>query len=115
MPSMLGIDEKVLSPPGKSQILTIMLQKCQKLALKHSIEEPVLLNYMNLPTIFCPRLSGHEETYFISNSVQTPMAIIFLIYASISKGSSTLQNIFERVPCHKQLRLIHSKKYNFSF
>ena len=71
MPSMLGIDEKVLSPPGKSQILTIMLQKCQKLALKHSIEEPVLLNYMNLSTIFCPRLSGHGSRKHILSLTQS--------------------------------------------
>ena len=29
---------------------------------KHSIEKPILPNFVNLSTIFCPRLS--EKTYF---------------------------------------------------
>ena len=40
---MLGIDEKVLSRPPKSQILAVALWNCEKLAVKHSIEKRIQL------------------------------------------------------------------------
>ena len=38
---MLGIHGKVLSRPPKTQILTLVLQYCEKSAVKHSIEKPM--------------------------------------------------------------------------
>ena len=49
---MLGIDGKVLKRPSKKQLLTVVPQNCKNLAAKHSIEEPMLLNFLNLSTIF---------------------------------------------------------------
>ena len=57
---MPGINGKVPSPP--SQILTVVLQNCEKSAVKNSIEKSVLLNFVNLPKVSCPKLSA--ETYF---------------------------------------------------
>ena len=57
---MLGIKGKVLSPP--SQILTLALQNCEKSVAKNSIEKSMLLNFVNLPKVSCPKLSA--ETYF---------------------------------------------------
>ena len=35
-------------------------KNCKKSAVKHSIEKPILFNFVNLTPTFCPRLS--EET-----------------------------------------------------
>ena len=37
-------------------------KKIRKISRKHSIKKSILLNFVNLPAIFCPRLS--EETHF---------------------------------------------------
>ena len=59
---MLGIDGKVLGQPPKKQTLTVVLQNLGKSAAKHSNEKPMLLNFLNLSTIFSPMLP--EERYF---------------------------------------------------
>ena len=46
----------------KKQILTFGRENRKKPAVKHSIEQPILFNFVNLSRIVCPRLS--EETYF---------------------------------------------------
>ena len=38
---MLGTDGKVLNQPHKRQILTVVLQNCQKSTIKHFIQKPV--------------------------------------------------------------------------
>ena len=40
----------------KGQIFTIALGNNEKLAVKHSIEKSIFLNFMNLSTILCPSL-----------------------------------------------------------
>ena len=50
---MFGNDDKVLSRSFKKQIMIIVLQNSKKSAVKHSIEKPMLLNFVNLSTIFC--------------------------------------------------------------
>ena len=53
---MLGTDGKILRQPlSKRQILTNVLQSCQKSAVKHSIRKPMLLSSVDLPKILCPR------------------------------------------------------------
>ena len=42
--------------PDKRQISIFVQENCEKSALRHSIEKPILLNFMNLSTIPCPRL-----------------------------------------------------------
>ena len=59
---MLGIDWKVLSRFLKGQILTVVLQKCEKSAAKTSIEKPIL-NFVNLSPTLCPRLSQEKLFY----------------------------------------------------
>ena len=39
-----------------SPILTLMLEECKKPSLKHVKNEPILLDFVNLSTIFCSRL-----------------------------------------------------------
>ena len=53
---MLETDGKVLSRPTKRQILTVVLQNCQKSTVKHSLEKPMLLNFVYLSTMLCSRL-----------------------------------------------------------
>ena len=50
---MVGTDDKVLSQVPQKHILTVVLQNCQKSTVKHSIEKPMLLNFLDLSTIFC--------------------------------------------------------------
>ena len=53
---MLEIDEEVLSRPPERQILTDMLQNYKISAVKYSIGEPMLFNFMNLSATFCSSL-----------------------------------------------------------
>ena len=55
---MHGIDGKVLSWPLKKQFLTVVLQNCEKSGVKYFTEKPMLLNFVGLSTIFCPRLQN---------------------------------------------------------
>ena len=59
---MLGIEKKLLIRSCKGQILVLVLQECQKLAVNNSMEKPVVLSLVDFSTIICPRLS--EEIYF---------------------------------------------------
>ena len=43
---MLGIDEKIVSPPPKKQILMVVLQNYKKSAVKYFIEKHMLLNFV---------------------------------------------------------------------
>ena len=42
---MLGIDRQVLCRPPERQTLLVVLQNCEKSAVKYSIEKPMLLNF----------------------------------------------------------------------
>ena len=53
-------DGKVLSRPPKT--LTFVLQSLKKSAVKHFVENPMFLNFVDLSTLFRPRL--FEETFF---------------------------------------------------
>ena len=44
-----------------------MLENWEKLASKHSIERPILLTFVNLSTIFCPRL--HVKTVDLADGM----------------------------------------------
>ena len=56
IPDMFLTNDKVLRPPSKRQILTVVLQNCEKPAVKHSIGKPMLLNLVDFTTRFFPRL-----------------------------------------------------------
>ena len=56
---MFGIDEKVLNRPPKKANLDSWPVNCEKSAAKHSVEDPMLLNWMDLFTTFFPRLIQH--------------------------------------------------------
>ena len=53
---MLGMDGTVLSHPPKKQILTVALQNLKESGAKYFIEKPMLLNLVDLSTIFFPKL-----------------------------------------------------------
>ena len=56
MPETFGNDGKVISRPPKRQILTVLLQNCKKSAVKRLIEEPMLPDFVDLSSIFWPKL-----------------------------------------------------------
>ena len=41
-----------------------MIEHCQNSAEKYSIEQPILLSFVNLSTVFCPKLQNQS---FVSN------------------------------------------------
>ena len=89
---ILGFGGEVLSRTPKTQILTMLLQDYEKSALKHFIQKPLLLNFVVLSTIICPRLS--EEAIFISNSAQTLWNLHILYILVFQKTYSLFKPIF---------------------
>ena len=49
---MPGIIEEVLRRPPKKQVLIAVLQNYKKSAVSHSIEKPVLLDFLELSKYF---------------------------------------------------------------
>ena len=56
IPEMLGFDGEYPAVHPKAKFWSFLLKNCTKLAVKHSIEKPILFNFVNLPPSFCPRL-----------------------------------------------------------
>ena len=52
---VLGFDGDYLIGHPKPN-LTFSLKNCKKSTVKHSIQKPILLNFLNLFITFCPRL-----------------------------------------------------------
>ena len=71
---MLATDGPVVGRRPKKQTLAAVLQNCEKSVVKYFIQKLMLLNFVNLSTIFHPRLS--EETH-ISNLVQISWKLHF--------------------------------------
>ena len=63
---MLQFDGGLPSRPRKMQVLTYLLNKPKKLAAKHSTIKHILLNFMNLSSILCSRLSVETHFAFIA-------------------------------------------------
>ena len=60
---MLGTNGKVLTWPPKTKILTFAQQNFEESATKRFIDKPMLLNFMNLSTLFRPSL--YNINFFI--------------------------------------------------
>ena len=56
IPEMLGFDSKHPAGHPKVQFLRILVNHCKKSAVKHSIEKPIMLNFVNFSTTFYLRL-----------------------------------------------------------
>ena len=53
---MLGIDDQFPAIQTKAKFCCFLVKNCKKSAVKHSIEKPILLKFVNLSPSFCPRL-----------------------------------------------------------
>ena len=53
---MYGFNGEYPAVHPKIKFLCFLLKHCKKSAVKHSIEKPNLLNFVNLSPAFCPRL-----------------------------------------------------------
>ena len=72
---MLEIDAKY--PPGNPKTnFDSCTKNCKKSAVKHSIERPILLNFLNLGAIFAH--DCQRKHIFVSNSAQTLPNLHFL-------------------------------------
>ena len=70
-----------------------MVKNYKKSAVTHSIEKPVLLNFVNLSSIFCPRLS--EETDFHFQLGPDPLILQFLKILVFENAHSLFKLIFK--------------------
>ena len=110
---MLGFDGEYLVP--KSQILKFSLETCKNSAVKHSIQKPFLLNFVNLFTSFCPGLSEKKNIFSFlpwSRSLEFTFSKNF----SISKYQFAFQvDILGHLSCRKGLYMIYFNNYHFTF
>ena len=53
---MLGFDGEYPAVHPKAKFWRFSVKNCKKSAVKHSIEKPILFNFVNLSPTFCPRL-----------------------------------------------------------
>ena len=53
---MLGLDGKHLAGHPTGKFWFFLLENHEESAIKHCIEEPDLLNFMNLSSTFCSKL-----------------------------------------------------------
>ena len=56
IPEILGIDGEYPTVQLKSKFGRFVVKNCKKSAVKHSIERPILLNFVSLSPTFCPIL-----------------------------------------------------------
>ena len=66
IPEMFEFDGEYAAVQPKAKFSRFSLKNCKNSAATHSIEKPIMLNFVNLSTAFCP------QYILISNSVQTP-------------------------------------------
>ena len=53
---MLEYDGKYPAAYPKAKFWRFLVKNLKRPAVKHSIEKPIFLNFVNLPPTFCPRL-----------------------------------------------------------
>ena len=63
MPEMLGFDGEYPAVQPKAKFSRLLIKHGKKSAVKHSIEKPILLNFVNLSATFCPRLYVCKDVY----------------------------------------------------
>ena len=77
VPEILRFNDNYPTGHLKVKFEHFLVKSWKKLALKHSIEKTILLNFVNLSTTFCPRLS--EETDFHFWLIPGPLILDFLM------------------------------------
>ena len=86
IPRMPGIDREYLVSHQKKESFTVY-KKTEK-AVKHSKKKLILLNFVNLSALFCPRLSA--ETCFHFWLGQSLLEIVFSVDFRILRDSRAL-------------------------
>ena len=61
---MLRSDGEYPALHPKANFLRFLVKICKKSAVKYSIENPILLNFVNLSPTFSPRLSEETDFHF---------------------------------------------------
>ena len=56
IPEIRGFDGEYPAVNPKAKFWRFLVKNCKKSAVKHSVEKPILLNFVNLSSTFCPRL-----------------------------------------------------------
>ena len=64
MPEVLGSDGEYPAVHQRAKFWRFLVKTCKKSAVKHSIEKPILLNFVNLSPTICPRLSEKTDFHF---------------------------------------------------
>ena len=107
IPEMLGFDGEYPAVHPKARFWRFLVKNYKKSAVKHSIEKPILLNFVNLSPTFCPRLSQETDFHF-----QLGPHFLILHFWNIllfEKAHSLLKLIFKAT----QLQKMSFKQYYF--
>ena len=83
---MLGFDGEYPAVHSRAKFWRFLVKNCKKSAVKHSVEKPILLNFVNVSPTFCPRLYSDED---ITN--------IFTLYIKPSNNSISYSLDFLKV------------------
>ena len=75
---MLGFDGKYPVVHPKAIFWCFLAENCKKLAVKHSVEKPIPLNFVNLSPSFCPRLY-YAAKYYVLLTVNGKMVVLWII------------------------------------
>ena len=96
---MLGFDGAYQAVQPRAKFWHFLVKNCKKSAVKHSIEKPILLNFVNLSPTFCPRLS--EETNLHLWLGPDPLILHFLKFLVFEKSHSLFKLIFKATQLQK--------------
>ena len=64
IPEMFGFDGEYPAVQPKAKFWHVLVRNCIKLAVKYSIEKPVMFNFVNLSPNSCPIFSEERDFYF---------------------------------------------------
>ena len=90
---MLGFDGEYPAVHQKAKLSRFLVKNCKKSAVKHSIEKPILLHFVNLSPTFCPRFSEETNVHFLLGP--DPLILYFLKTLVFEKAHSLFKLIFK--------------------
>ena len=93
IPEILGLDGEYPTVHPQFEFWCVLVKSCKKSNVKHSIENPLLLNFVNLPSTFCPRLLEEPNFYFWLGP--GPFILHFLKILALEKAHSFFKLIFK--------------------
>ena len=94
----LGFDGKYPAVQPKDKFWHFLVKYCKKSAVKHFIEKPIFLNFVNLSQTFCPRLCEKTDFYFQLGA--DPLILHFLNILVFEKAHLLFKLILKGTQLH---------------